>query len=144
MQTDKERFKVMSFYYGKASELGEEEASKLIQVFDDEVNNKWVDFERRHLPINFRAGFTYRIKPETVMHKCGEIPKPCDGIDCCYKLYSPNWDFSEDKKSIVASYDVFILNKTGDRIKSLLNAGMLHKTKEAAIAHAKVIYQIED
>ena len=146
MQTDKERFKVAAFYYGKAAEIGAGAASKLIQArhFGDSY---WCDFtgSDEDAPTKFVGSIEYRIKPETVMHKGGEIPKPCDDIGSETVLYCPDWAIDDDDDSMLVAYfrKFSIASSSREAITAAVRAGLFHTTKEAAIAHAKVIYQIE-
>ena len=79
------------------------------------------------------------------MHKGGEYPKPCDDIASETDFYYPDWDLSDDNSKVIASFrKVSGKHSSKEASLSIVKAGLAHLTKEAAIAHAKVIYQIED
>lgn len=153
MQTDKERFKVAAYYYEKAAEVGLDNAGRLVQFYTD-VEGDWQDgFNSTMMTgeVGFHPAYTWRIKPETVMHKGGEYPKPisiCDGEKCPDIFYIPMVHadgvlFQICRPSVMPEYQKNPFCSPAYCFQ-LIKAGIAHETKEAAIAHAKVIYQIED
>ena len=140
---------VKAFYYQKVVELGHpSQALKFIE-FRRYDSDEWRAAHQFHslteCDVVWNHGsHEYRIKPETVMHKGGEYPKPLSDISEMkgVNLYAPNWEFI-DGRMVATGKNVgaFIMN---DALIEMAAAKMYHKTKEAAIAHAKVIYQIED
>ena len=146
MQTDKERFKVAAFYYGKAAEIGAGAASKLIQArhFGDSY---WCDFtgSDEDAPTKFVGSIEYRIKPEAVMHKGGEYPKPCYSAGEMHSAglaYFPNFTLSYSGE-VLAKAEMADCQDINN-CEMFASTGLYHLTRKAAIAHAKVIYQIED
>lgn len=94
--------------------------------------------------VGFHPAYTWRIKPETVMHKGGEYLKPCDDIGSETVVYYPDWKFSDNNNKVVSCSRSVVITENTRAIRALIKSGLAHKTREAAIAHAKVIYQIED
>jgi hypothetical protein len=68
--------KVKAFYYAKAIEFdGDfEKANKCIQFYNL-LGNQYQDFNHPS-ELRFNTDLDYRIKPETVRHPGGEMPKP--------------------------------------------------------------------
>ena len=148
MQSDKERFKVAAYYYDKAAEVGLDNAGRLVQFYTD-VEGDWQDGINSSMmtgEVGFHPAYTWRIKPETVMHPGGEIPKPClNASDFGDYVYVPDCKFDKSIGAVIPSCRE-VINTNIDKSYALafVNAGIGHKTRGAAIAHAKVIYQIED
>ena len=141
MQDKIERAKVKAFYYQKVVETGShEEATKLIEA--NEGLGWSNDFIGREP--NWSAPM-YRIKPETVMHKGGEYPKPCYSAGEMHSAglaYFPNFTLSYSGE-VLAKAEMADCQDINN-CEMFASTGLYHLTRKAAIAHAKVIYQIED
>jgi hypothetical protein len=86
-----------------------------------------------------------KLKPETVTHPGGEYPKHCDDAEAILSaesFYSPGFVFENDGRVVPYAGVGRVADQSRARI--LAQTGLIHLSKEAAIAHAKVIYQIED
>jgi hypothetical protein len=79
-----------------------------------------------------------KLKPETVTHPGGEYPKPLSSGD----LYILGFNKRCLYKPSPAGKYYTAIDKPFERKYIVL--GLAHTTREAAIAHAKVIYQIKD
>ena len=132
--------KVKAFYYAKVVELGGNHEAAKTFIHGRCRGDEWsgICFSGKEPDWDFDE---YRIKPETVIHPGGEYPKPLSdeaelsGIRC----WMPKAGAEDNVGQIVFQ------RSTGEYLcHRLLKLGLLHKTEEAAIAHAKVIYQIED
>ena len=133
-QDIKELAKVQSFYYKKIAEgMSVEDVNKLIQykltgndyTYFSDVNGK--------KPLSWDDNFSYRIKPETVMHKGGEMPKPYEKGDIFYEYYAPL--FSYRTGDVYASKHIVHHLDVPDNVLP-----MAFKTKADAEAAGKVIY----
>jgi hypothetical protein len=90
------------------------------------------------LPSNgsFVYGLTYSIKPKMMLVNGFEVPEPmCVAPDTGVKYYTPNFDA-----------DSFLLSTSWDDCEMdnrWLSRGLIHSNKEAAIAHAKAMLNID-
>lgn len=111
-----------------------------IGVSSSETNyiNKLDCVIERNDCITYAISADLKLKPETVIHQGGEIPRPLSEHDAIGVLC---WFPSAGQKCNVGQV---LFSKDNEYIYRLCNMGLLHATKEAAIDHAKVIYQIED
>ena len=130
---DLELAKVKAFYYAKVVELGSyEEASKLIQY--QKEKDLWVSPERSEPA---RQGAFYRIKPDTVIHPGGEMPRPLTVEEAEHEkvIYAPSIssaDWCVEAHYFESEYSKIELSKLG----------LAFKTREDAIAAGNVIFNI--
>ena len=130
---DLELVKVKAFYYSKVVELGSyEEASKLIQCKG--INGKWSDVVALEPTW---SGTRYRIKPDTVIHPGGEMPRPLTVEEAEHEkvLYAPSIssaDWCVEAHYFESEYSKIELSKLG----------LAFKTREDAIAAGNVIFNI--
>lgn len=148
MQDKIELAKVKAFYYQKVVELGApSQALKLIE-FRRYDGDEWRSAYQLHPVTEFDVAWghrthEYRIKPETVIHMGGEYPKPLTMEDFERNEIKRFWVPSPENERLskeIYGYDL----KHHSYVKRLVSRGVAHLAESDAIAHAKVIYQIED
>ena len=130
---DLELAKVKAFYYAKVVETGScKEASKLIQCKG--INGKWSDVVALEPTW---SGTRYRIKPDTVTHPGGEMPRPLTVEE------------AQEQKTIYTVHlnlnnrNVEIRDFENDYTKvSLAKFGLAFKTREDAEAASYVIFNL--
>lgn len=91
---------------------------------------EWIDFKAGHW--FFNEFWEYRLKQKTININGFEVPEPEREPLKCDELY-----FLPSLASSFA-WDFFTWNNTSFDNK-LLKLGLIHKTKEAAIAHTKAL-----
>lgn len=133
-QDIKELAKVQAFYYNKIAEgMSVADANKLIQSKFVRDGDSWFSEISSKTPIKWSDTNVYRIKPETVIHKGGEMPKPYQKGDIFYEYYASLFNYLTGdvyaSKHIVHHLDV------PDNVLP-----MAFKTKADAEAAGKVIY----
>jgi len=129
--------KVKAFYYAKVVEFGGDyaEARRFLQRY---CNGDWCSLLPKSTDVDWSTLGYCRIKPETVMHPGGEIPKPMQMVDI-------EIDHSYMQVVFIPKpNERLYFNVAAEDSEDYIKLGLAHATKEAAIAHAKVIYQIED
>ena len=126
--------KVKAFYYAKVVEFdGDfEKANNCIQFYNL-LGNQYQDFNHP-IELRFNTDLDYRIKPETVQHPGGEMPKPlsveeADRADC---IYVPQLDHN-------GLYSVFHSNLI---IKEYARLGHAYATPQDAIDAGHVMFNI--
>ena len=130
---DLELAKVKALYYAKVVELGSyEEASKLIQC--EARTGEWSDMAA--LEPTWTAP-RYRIKPDTVIHPGGEMPRPLTVEEAEKEIevhvpfiYFDSWVV--ETNTYQSEYNKFESAKLG----------LAFKTKEDAIAASYVIFNL--
>lgn len=130
---DLELAKIKAFYYAKVVELGSyEEATKLVQY--QKEKDLWVSPERSEPAWQ---GAFYRIKPDTVIHPGGEMPRPLtvEEAEHAKRVYTPVLD-SDDWAVRVCYFE-----SEYNRIK-ISKLGLAFKTKGDAIAAGNVIFNL--
>lgn len=137
MQSYIEKAKVKAFYWAKVVELGNEsEAAKLIQWRKDHnVSGDWESLSCGAV-IEFRDGYDFRIKPETVQHRGGGYPKPCT-VDEAVKAPSVFSPFYNEIGLIAHEWN-------DPRQKAnIARGGLAYLKEEDAIARGKVIFEVD-
>lgn len=99
--------------------------------FRNKDSSNWIPIDGTHPIWTYRA--EYRRKPRTIMINGHEVPEPLrlmpkDGDD--YFIAETDYDLDPDTPYEWESDEVDIYR---------FNAGLIHATKEAAIAHAKAL-----
>ena len=83
---------------------------------------------------NLNAGVKYRIKPRTITVNGFEVPEP---------VTDKWWEMSGGYISDVTRCDFFVFTTCDQGREIAGKRGILHTTKEAAIAHAKAMLGID-
>jgi hypothetical protein len=139
---DCELLEVKAFYYQKALEEGVEKANTYIQYWDklDQVWEDVPEYSRFSEP-SWDVSLVWRIRPIQVEHKGGIIPrgltrKELEAMPSDASVYIP-----VIYKTLACNYTV--CETLSYRLLEVMY-GMVHRTEEDAIRHAKVMYQIGD
>jgi len=94
------------------------------------------EFQDKH-NANFIEGREYRIKPRTIVVNGFDVPEPM----LSYPEHRTQYFCAAPDRNFLCFESVFMQNDEVDANR--LHKGLLHTTKEAAIAHAKAMLGID-
>lgn len=103
-----------------------------VQRRDQDTN--WMDWEQSHR-LNLSLGHEWRVKPKTIMIGDMEVPAPATTP---LKYGTPYWVPSLFRRELYV--EILWTNDEWDELA--IKHGMIHLSKEIAIAHAKALIKI--